>query len=203
MGAREARVLILVPGDPLLLALLELQSEVLRGGDVQPSLRRWLALLLEEVGGEHGVLGLELPGPGAARRLQLVAATPPDLVKVISGGGLAADGRSSRTPKPPGPGAPGALDASARVRRGPWGAIAGIRPGAASRGRAGERLRGLQPWPGRRPRRSVRGSRAAAGRGRQPPAQLARGPSPSAAGRVGGAGGAAADARQRGGCTVA
>jgi two-component system NtrC family sensor kinase len=70
-------------GDPLLRALLELQAHVLRGGDVQPSLERWLTLLLEEVGGEHGVLGVELPGPGATRRLQLVAFTPPDLVKVI------------------------------------------------------------------------------------------------------------------------
>src|SRR5690349_1518131 len=64
-------------GDSLLYALLKLQTEVLQGGDPQPSLERWLTLLLAEMGGEHGILGMELPAPGAARRLQIVASTPP------------------------------------------------------------------------------------------------------------------------------
>ena len=64
-------------GDSLLRTLLELQTEVVRGGDPQPALERWLTLLLAETGGEHGVLGVELPAPGAAPRLQVVVSTPP------------------------------------------------------------------------------------------------------------------------------
>ena len=63
-------------GESLLRALLALQTNVLRGSDPQPSLERWLTLLLEETGGEHGVLGVELPAPGAAPRLQVIASTP-------------------------------------------------------------------------------------------------------------------------------
>jgi two-component system, NtrC family, sensor kinase len=40
-------------------------------------LERWLTLLLAETGGEHGLLGVELPAPGSAPRLQVVASMPP------------------------------------------------------------------------------------------------------------------------------
>jgi len=62
-------------GDSLLRALLDLQRDVLRGGDPRPSLERWLTLLLAETGGEHGVLGVELPAP--APQFQILASTPP------------------------------------------------------------------------------------------------------------------------------
>ncbi|HYH98429.1 ATP-binding protein [Hyalangium sp.] len=67
------------PGAPLLSALLELQTDFLRGGDPQRSLERWLTLLLGETGGEHGLLGVELQAPGVAPapQLQVLASTPP------------------------------------------------------------------------------------------------------------------------------
>jgi hypothetical protein len=69
-----------VSGDSLLHALLELQTDFLRGGDPQRPLERWLTLLLEETGGEHGLLGVERPTPGAAPQLQSLASTPPGWV---------------------------------------------------------------------------------------------------------------------------
>jgi two-component system NtrC family sensor kinase len=64
-------------GDTLLQVILELQTEFLQGGDRQRTLERWLALLLNEAGGEHGLLGIERHTPGAAPQLQVLASAPP------------------------------------------------------------------------------------------------------------------------------
>jgi two-component system NtrC family sensor kinase len=64
-------------GDTLLQAILELQTDFLQGGDRQRSLERWLTLLLKEVCGEHGLVGIERHTPGTAPQLQILASAPP------------------------------------------------------------------------------------------------------------------------------
>jgi two-component system NtrC family sensor kinase len=67
-------------GEPLLRSLLELQTDFLRGGDRQRALDRWLTLLLEETGGEPGLLGVECHASGAAPQRQVLASHPPGWV---------------------------------------------------------------------------------------------------------------------------
>ncbi|HVG63032.1 MAG TPA: ATP-binding protein [Hyalangium sp.] len=64
-------------GDTLLRAILELQTDFLQGGERQRTIERWLTLLLDEAGGEQGLLGIEWHTPSAAPQLQALASAPP------------------------------------------------------------------------------------------------------------------------------
>jgi PAS domain S-box-containing protein len=59
-------------------SLVELQSEVLRGGDARRLLEPFLRLLLEHTGSGSGFLGEVISAPGAPRRLLVLAGNLPD-----------------------------------------------------------------------------------------------------------------------------
>ncbi len=61
---------------PLTRSLLELQTDFLQGGDRQRVLDRWLALLLQEVGSELGLIGVGQHTDGAALWPRILASKP-------------------------------------------------------------------------------------------------------------------------------
>jgi two-component system, NtrC family, sensor kinase len=84
-------------------ALVELQSELLRGGDARRLLDTLLGLLLEHTGSASGFLGEVLSEPGASPRFQLLAGSPTDGFQSLVAAALST-GQPVRSPATPTPG---------------------------------------------------------------------------------------------------